>query len=83
MKTLQWTDPSSAEDVLRQSQQDDVIVLRNGQPVAVVMALDDDDDYWLRREMDPAFIASIARAKKDVENRRTISHEALKRELGL
>ena len=83
MQRLEWTDPSSAEKVLQQSQQDDVIVLRDGRPVAVVMALDDDDAYWLEREMDPAFIASIAQAREDVKAGRTISHEELKRKLGL
>jgi hypothetical protein len=83
MKTLQWTDARSAEEALRQSQDEDVIVVRDGQPVAVVMALDEDDAYWLKREMDPAFIASIAQARKDVEEGRAISHEEMKRRLGI
>ena len=82
MKTLQWTDARSAEEALRQSQDEDVIVVRDGQPVAVVMALDEDDAHWLGREVDPAFIASVAQARKDVQEGRAISHDDLKRELG-
>ena len=83
MKKLQWTDAGSAEQVLRESQSDDVIVMRDGQPVAVVMAVGGDEAYWLEREADPAFIESLARAKKGIEEGRGISHEDLKRELGL
>lgn len=83
MKKLQWTDAGSAEQVLREAQNDDVIVIRDGQPVAVVRALDGDEAYWLERESDPAFAESLQRARKDIDEGRGISHDDLKREFGL
>jgi hypothetical protein len=83
MKTLKWTDPSSAENVLQQAQEENVLVMRNGQPVAVVMALSDDDAQWLEREADPAFIESIAKGRLDAREGQLISHEDLKKKLGL
>ena len=83
MKTLQWTDPSSAQDLLQQGQQEDVLVVRDGKPVAVVMPLDDDDAEWLNREMDPEFIASIAQAREDFRAGKGVSLDHAKRQLGL
>jgi hypothetical protein len=44
---------------------------------------DDDDSDWYARERDPAFLNSIARAREQVRQGRTISHDDLKKELGL
>jgi len=37
--------------------------------------MDDDELYWIEREDDPAFIASLARARVQVAQGKTISHE--------
>jgi len=42
-----------------------------------------DDLAWYARERDPAFLESLARARRQVEQGKTVSHENLKRELGL
>ena len=83
MKPIEWTSPSSAEALLRQGQEEGVVVLRDGRAVAVVMPIDPEDAEWFARESDPAFIDSIARARADVAAGRTMSHDELKRELGL
>jgi hypothetical protein len=83
MKTLKWTDPSSAEDALRQAQSEEVIVIRDGHPVALVTPMNAEEYVWYLRERDPAFIESIAQARADVAAGRTKSHEELKREFGL
>jgi len=44
---------------------------------------DDDELYWYKREHDPAFIASIAEAREHVAQRKTITHEELKKRLGI
>jgi len=38
---------------------------------------------WYARERDPAFLESLAKARRQVEQGKTVSHENLKRELGL
>ena len=44
---------------------------------------DDDDLIWYARERDPAFLESLAKARRQVEQGQTASHEDLKRDLGL
>lgn len=83
MKTVQWTDPNSAEQVLQQAREENVLVVRNGQPIAVVMPLEDDDAEWLEQEMDPEFIRSIAQAREDAKAGRLISLAEAKKQLGL
>lgn len=83
MKTLQWSDAASAEELLRQAQDEEVVVIRNGRPIAVVQPLDEEELAWLMRERDPEFVASIAQARADIEAGQGVGHDALKRELGL
>lgn len=83
MKTLQWSDAASAEELLRQAQDEEVVVIRDGRPVAVVQPLDEEELAWLMRERDPGFVASIAQARADIEAGKGVDHDALKKELGL
>ena len=83
MKTLTWTDPTSAEELLRQAQEEEVVVLRHGHPVALLTPLDDDELAWYLRERDSAFIESIAAARASIAAGEGTSHEDLKRKLGL
>jgi len=39
--------------------------------------------YWMKREADPEFIVSIARAREPAAKGDTISHEELKKNLGI
>ena len=75
--TLKW------EDVLRQAKNEDVVLTRNGHAIALLSEFSDDDLYWYAREHDPSFIKSIARARKQVAQRKTTKHEDLKRQLGI
>jgi hypothetical protein len=45
--------------------------------------VDDDEQNWLERESDPAFIASIAEARDQAREGRTVTHEDLMRSLSL
>ncbi len=81
MKSITVKDDASFNELLRASQDEDVLVLRDGRPVAVLIPLDEEERYWYERERDPAFIASIARAREQVKRGQTVSHDELKNEL--
>ena len=83
MKTVTWTENTSCADIVRQAEYEEVILMRDGHAVALVIPFDDDDLEWYAREHDPAFLASIARAREQVADQRTTSHQDLVRELGL
>ncbi|MGA2497132.1 MAG: hypothetical protein ABSH20_05295 [Tepidisphaeraceae bacterium] len=83
MKTVTWTNESSVADVLTQGEQEEVIVLKHGHPVAIVAPFDEDDLAWFAHERDPAFIQSIARARSQVAANDVQSQEDLTREFGL
>ena len=81
MKTISWTKQTPWEDLLRQAEQEDVLLTRNGHAVVLLMPFDDDDLEWYARERDPGFLASIAEARRQVTAGKTISHADLKKEL--
>jgi hypothetical protein len=83
VKTVTWTENASWDEVLRQAGEEDVIVLRDGHPFVLITPFDDDDLAWYARERDPAFLESLAKARQQVEQGKTVSHENLKRDLGL
>jgi antitoxin (DNA-binding transcriptional repressor) of toxin-antitoxin stability system len=83
MKTLNCTGETSCDDVVRTAAGEDVVLLRDGRAVALVIPFDDDDLEWYARERDPAFLASIVRARQQVRQGQTVSLEQLRRELGL
>jgi hypothetical protein len=83
MKTVAWTDHTSWDDLMRQVENEEVLLLRDGHAVALLMPFDDDDLEWYAREHDPAFLASIARARQQTAQGKTLSHGDLKKELGI
>ena len=83
MKTVTWTEDTSCADIVRQAEHEEVILMRDGHAVALLTPFDDDDLEWYAREHDPAFLASITRAREQVADQRTTSHQDLERELGL
>jgi hypothetical protein len=83
VKTVIWTENMPWDEVLRAGEQEEVLLMRDGHAVALVVPFDDDDLNWYARERDPAFLASIAQARQQVEQGRTICHRDLKSELGL
>ena len=66
---------------MRQAEQEEVLVVRDGHVVALLMPFDDDDLEWYARERDPEFLASLTRARRQVQEGRTITHSDLKRSL--
>ena len=83
MKTVDLKDEASLAEVLSQNQDEDVIVVRDGRAVALVVPFDDEDLEWYARERDPAFIESIERARRQVAAGQSVSHVDLKKRLGL
>jgi len=83
VKTVTWTENASWDDVLQQAGQEDVLVLRDGHPVVLITPFDEDDLAWYASERDPAFLDSLAKARHQVEQGKTISHEDLTRDLGI
>jgi len=53
------------------------------QTLLELSTMDDDELYWAARERDPAFIASLKKAREQVAQAKTISHEELKKRLGI
>jgi antitoxin (DNA-binding transcriptional repressor) of toxin-antitoxin stability system len=83
MKTVSWTDDVSWDEVLWQAEDEEVLVLRDGRPVVLLTPFDDADLAWPAREQAPAFLASVAQARRQVERGDTISHGELKKALDL
>jgi hypothetical protein len=83
MKTVTLTDKTSCGDLLQQLEKDEVVVMRDGHAVALLTPFNDDDMEWYAREHDPAFLASIATARQQVAQGKTLSHGDLKKELGI
>jgi hypothetical protein len=83
VKTITWTENLSWEEMLPQGEQEEVLLMRDGHAVALLIPFDDDDLEWYARERDPAFLESIARARRQVEQRNTLRHQDLKKELGI
>jgi PHD/YefM family antitoxin component YafN of YafNO toxin-antitoxin module len=83
VKTMTWNDSTSCDEIVRHAQHEDVVLVRDGHAVALVIPFDDKDLEWYAREREPEFLASIARARQQVSDQRTISHQDLKRELGI
>jgi hypothetical protein len=82
MKTLVASKDLSTEELVRRN--DELVVLvKGGRPVALVSRLDEDDLDWLEQELDPAFIASLAKARQQIKQGRTRSLAVVKAELGI
>jgi len=83
MKTIPWNPDTPWDDVLRQAEQEEIVLVRDGHAVALVVPFGDEDLEWYARERDPQFLASLARARQQVREGQTIRHADLKRELGV
>ena len=83
MKTLNWTETTDSVEILKAAEHENVVLMRDGHAVALVVPFDDDDLEWYARDRDPDFVASIARAREQVQRGRTVSHDELKKKPGL
>ena len=81
MKTVVWTEDIAWEATVRQAEQEEVLVMRDGHVVAILMPFDDDDLECYARERDPEFLASLSGARQQVQEGRTITHGDLKKRL--
>ncbi|MFO0968799.1 MAG: hypothetical protein U0793_24860 [Gemmataceae bacterium] len=83
MKKLEIQSGMTVEDLVVAAKKSDVVLTVNGHAVALLSDFDDDELYWYEREHAPDFIASIARARQEVAEGKTIKHDDLMRELGI
>jgi hypothetical protein len=83
MKTVNLTEDTPWDEVVRAGEQEEVLLVRDGHAVALLIPFDDDDVSWYARERDPAFLDSIARARQQIEEGQALSHQELKNEFGL
>jgi hypothetical protein len=79
MKTIPWTANPSWDEVLRDVEPEGALLVRDGHPLALILPFDEDDLTWYARERDPAFLASLTRARAQAARGETISHEDLLR----
>jgi hypothetical protein len=83
MKCVAVSDQRTLRDVIGKGVKKDVVVERDGHAVALIVPFDDDDRYWYAREHDAAFIRSIAKARQQMREGKSVSHEELKARLCL
>jgi len=83
MTQVEITPGLDVEKIIKQAQAGDVVLMRAGHAVALLSDFDDEDLYWYGRERDPQFLASLAKAREQVANGQTVSHEELKKQLGI
>jgi len=83
VKTIAWTKQTAWEELMKQAEHEEVLVMRDGHAVALLMPFDDDDLEWYAREREPSFVASLAEARLQVAQGKTLSHDELKRTLGI
>ena len=83
MKQVEVTPELQWDKVLEQAKTEDVVLTRQGHAVALVSDFDDADLDWYSREQEPGFLASLRRARDEVRQGKTVSHEELKRQLGI
>jgi hypothetical protein len=83
VKTVSCSEQTSWTEIVRQAEQEDVILMRDGHAVALITPFDDEDLQWYARERDPEFLASVARARQQIADKDTLSHDKLKQQLGI
>jgi PHD/YefM family antitoxin component YafN of YafNO toxin-antitoxin module len=83
IKPIEVTAGLEWDKLLQQVKSEDVVLTKDGHAVALLSDFDDDEMYWYARERDPEFIASLKRAREQVAKGQTISHDELKKRLGI
>jgi hypothetical protein len=83
MKQIELSKDLNLGRLLKRIPKEDIVFMVKGHPVALLREFDDDDLEWYEREHDPAFVESLKKARRHVEKGETISHEDLKKKLGI
>jgi hypothetical protein len=83
MKEIELVPELKLDAILKQLDGDDIVLTRQGHAIALLSEFDDDELYWYKREHDPTFIASIAEAREQAAQGKTITHKELKKRLGI
>src|SRR5260370_42409061 len=83
MKTITWTGVTPWDELIRDAEHEEVVVMRDGHAVALLMPFDDDDLEWYAREHHPGFLGPIVKARQQPANRHMKSDAALQTNLRL
>lgn len=64
--------------IIRESEKDQVIIMRHGKPAAVVIGFRDEDDWFdFRLEHDEGFLRKIAKARDEIQKGRFVTLDRL------
>jgi hypothetical protein len=83
MTQIEITAHMELDSLVQKAKRGDVVLTREGHAVAILRKFDDDELYWYKREHDPEFIASIARARARIAKGQTNKLEDVKKRLGI
>jgi PHD/YefM family antitoxin component YafN of YafNO toxin-antitoxin module len=83
MKQIELTADVALKHLLQEAEKEDIVLTRQGHAVALISPIDDEELTWYVRECAPEFLASIARARAQVQQGQTVGHDDLKRQLDL
>ena len=83
MKQIEISPGMALEQILKEAKAEDVVLTCQGHAIALLSDFDDEDLEWYQRERDPKFLASLAKARTQVKQGKTVRHEDLQRQLGI
>ena len=83
MKQIEISPDLNLEEILQHMQGEDVVFTKNGHAIAMLSDFDDEELYWYSRENDPEFLASLARAKEQIDKGQVTTLEELKKQLAI
>ena len=65
--------------IIREAAGQEVVIMRNGKPAAIVIGFRDEDDWFdYRLEHDPKFLQKIAKGRREIRQGRFVRLEQLK-----
>ena len=82
MRPIHVTEQTPLAEALGDADEE-VLILRGGRVVALLVPFDDEVAAWYAKERDAGFIASVAEAREQVRQGQTVSHDELKARLGI
>jgi antitoxin (DNA-binding transcriptional repressor) of toxin-antitoxin stability system len=83
MKRITADDKRSIAQVLPKPGGDDVLVERDGRPVALIVPLDEEEYWWYSKEKSGAFRKSLAKAHRHAREGKVKRLSEVEKELGI
>ena len=64
--------------IIREAEQEEILITRHGKPAAVVIGFRDEDDWFdYKMEHDEKFLRKIAKARQEIRDGKYVSPEEL------